>query len=95
MEIAELVPQDFHGVISLVRGDQVLFRQAHGYADLANRIPNTIDTRFQTASAGKAFVAVGILQLVERGSWGWRTPSARCWIWISRRSIRPSPSGSC
>jgi len=70
MEIAELVPQDFHGVISLVRGDQVLFRQAHGYADLANRIPNTIDTRFQTASAGKAFVAVGILQLVERGQLG-------------------------
>lgn len=39
----------------------------HGYADLPNERPNRMDTRFGTASAGKAFVAVGVLQLVEKG----------------------------
>ena len=31
------------------------------------RIPNTIETKFASASAGKVFVAVGILQLIEQG----------------------------
>ena len=45
----------------------VLAKYENGFADLANEIPNTIDTRFATASAGKAFVAVGILRLIEAG----------------------------
>jgi CubicO group peptidase (beta-lactamase class C family) len=45
----------------------VLYESSSGFADLANEIPNTMDTRFATASVGKTFVAVGILQLVERG----------------------------
>ena len=45
----------------------------HGYADLPNERPNRLDTRFGTASAGKAFVAVGVLQLVEKGA---ATPQA-------------------
>lgn len=40
---------------------------AGGFADFANERPNVVDTRFATASAGKAFVAVGIMQLVEQG----------------------------
>lgn len=31
-----------------------------------NKIPNSIDTKFATASAGKVFVAVAILQLIEK-----------------------------
>lgn len=38
-----------------------------GSADYANGRGNSLDTRFATASAGKAFVAVGVMQLVERG----------------------------
>jgi len=34
-----------------------------GFADFANEIPNTLETKFASASAGKVFVAVGILQL--------------------------------
>ncbi len=30
-------------------------------------MPNEYDTKFATASAGKVFVAVGILQLIESG----------------------------
>lgn len=34
---------------------------------MANEIPNTIETKFASASAGKVFVAVAILQLIEQG----------------------------
>lgn len=42
---------------------------SHGFgdADKANRRPNNAHTKFGTASAGKAFVAVGIIQLIEMG----------------------------
>ncbi|MBP0974672.1 MAG: serine hydrolase [Oscillospiraceae bacterium] len=39
-----------------------------GFANIANRIPNTIDTRFESASAGKVFVAVAVMQLIEQGA---------------------------
>ncbi|GHU53748.1 serine hydrolase [Bacilli bacterium] len=35
---------------------------------MANNIPNETDTKFATASAGKVFVATGILQLIEKGT---------------------------
>ncbi len=34
---------------------------------MQNEISNTIETNFASASAGKVFVAAGILQLIERG----------------------------
>lgn len=67
MNLESLIAPDFRGVISVTRGRDILLKQAYGYADLANRIPNTAETRFATASAGKVFVAVAILQLIERG----------------------------
>ena len=39
----------------------------YGFADLANEVPNSLETKFASASAGKVFVAVGILQLIEQG----------------------------
>lgn len=59
--------QNFRGAELLVREGEVLFQRVTGYADFANQVPNTLDTRFASASAGKVFVAVGILQLIERG----------------------------
>jgi CubicO group peptidase (beta-lactamase class C family) len=44
-----------------------LVQNSYGYADISNKIPNETDTKFATASAGKVFVAVGILQLIEKG----------------------------
>ena len=62
-----LTDDGFRGNILIVREGAVLYESSTGVADLANEIPNTSDTRFATASMGKTFVAVGILQLVERG----------------------------
>lgn len=67
MEIKELFDADFRGNIYFVQNGKVIYESATGFADLANEIPNTIETKFASASAGKVFVAVGILQLIEQG----------------------------
>ena len=67
MNIEELTGQDCSGVISVRKNNEIVFRNSCGYADINNRIPNEIETKFATASAGKVFVAVGILQLIKNG----------------------------
>jgi CubicO group peptidase (beta-lactamase class C family) len=65
MGYEEVLDAKFRGNVFLVRGDSVIFEKESGFADLPNKIPNTLKTRFASASAGKVFVAVGILQLIE------------------------------
>ena len=67
LDIKSLTDSGFRGNILIVRNGVVLLEYSGGYADLANEIPNTKDTRFATASMGKTFVAAGILRLVEDG----------------------------
>lgn len=67
MKINQILDQNFRGNICIVQKGKVIYESARGFADLANEIPNRTDTRFASASAGKAFVAVGILQLIEQG----------------------------
>ncbi|MBQ2047642.1 MAG: serine hydrolase [Schwartzia sp.] len=64
---ADYITEGFRGNVLIFRDGRVLCEYSGGFADLANEIPNTTETRFATASAGKAFVAVGILQLIEAG----------------------------
>jgi hypothetical protein len=66
LHIKELIEQDFSGCISVVKDRTVLFEQNYGYSDLANQIKNKLNTKFATASAGKAFVAVAISPLFPR-----------------------------
>ena len=66
MDIKELTNSNFRGSICIVQDGRVLYEQTTGFADLPNEIPNTPDTRFASASAGKVFVAAGILQLIEQ-----------------------------
>jgi CubicO group peptidase (beta-lactamase class C family) len=67
MKIEELVGQDFSGVISVRKDKETILHNSYGYADINNKIPNEIETKYATASAGKVFVAVGILQLIQKG----------------------------
>lgn len=67
MNIKELIDANFRGDIYIVQDNKVLYESATGFADLVNEIPNSLDTKFASASGGKVFVAVGILQLIERG----------------------------
>lgn len=67
MDIKGMIDESFRGNIYIVQNDRVLCERVSGFADLPNEIPNTLETRFASASAGKAFVAAGILQLIESG----------------------------
>jgi D-alanyl-D-alanine carboxypeptidase len=57
----------FSGTILLTRGGKVLVREAYGFADRAAKVPNTVDTRFRTASTSKMFTAAAVLRLVQDG----------------------------
>ena len=63
----EFLNPDFRGAAYILQDDKVVLEHVSGYRDYANELPNTIDTKFASASAGKVFVAVGILQLIEKG----------------------------
>ncbi|MGE8006131.1 serine hydrolase domain-containing protein [Lysinibacillus sp. NPDC093216] len=66
MGFDECINEDFSGVISVTQNGKNVYRKAFGYADLPNKVSNEIDTKFATASAGKVFVAIAILQLIEQ-----------------------------
>ncbi len=68
MQWEACVDPAFSGCVRVRLAGETVLTVCRGYAELANRLPNTMDTRFQTASAGKAFVAAGVLRLVERGT---------------------------
>ncbi|HEY7475305.1 MAG TPA: serine hydrolase domain-containing protein [Vicinamibacterales bacterium] len=57
----------FSGIALVARGDAVVFHKSYGFADRANRIPNTERTRFNLGSINKTFTQVAIAQLVEQG----------------------------
>lgn len=67
MQDKEIWLEGFRGCVTIYQKGHTLLEWTGGYADLANLVPNTLETRFATASAGKIFVAVGILQMMERG----------------------------
>ena len=48
-DIKSLIDEGFRGNILIVRKGAVLYESSSGFADLANEIPNTMDTRFATA----------------------------------------------
>ena len=69
------VEQDlFSGVVLVTRGTSRLYARACGYASRAWRVPNTLDTRFDTASITKLFTAIATLQMIDRGLLAFDTP---------------------
>lgn len=60
--------EDFSGVVLIRRGNATLFESATELASRRWNIPNSMDTRFDTASITKLFTSVAVLQQVERGT---------------------------
>ena len=58
---------NFRGNIYVIKDNEILYENVTGFADLVNEVQNSLDTKFASASAGKVFVAVAILQLIEQG----------------------------
>ena len=60
----------FAGVVRITVGGEERFAGAYGYASRAWHVPNTLETRFDTASITKLFTAVATLQQIEAGAFG-------------------------
>jgi CubicO group peptidase (beta-lactamase class C family) len=69
----------FSGAILIAHKDSILLKHAWGLADVAKRIPNTVDTQFCLGSMNKMFTAVAILQLVQQGKLMLDKPIATYW----------------
>ncbi len=63
-----LADADFSGVVLVKKGTVTLFEAASGQATRRWGIPNTLETRFDTASITKLFTSVAVLQQVEAGT---------------------------
>lgn len=57
----------FSGVVRVDRGGRLELEQAWGLAHRALGVPNTVDTRFATASGTKGLTALAVVSLVEDG----------------------------
>ena len=53
-----LVERGFSGVVQLRHRGEMIFAEAHGFATPRWRVPNTLDTWFDTASITKLFTSV-------------------------------------
>ena len=69
-----MINPSFRGNAYILKNSEILYSHTAGFADLPNQRLNTIDTKFASASAGKVFVAVGILQLIEQGKLSFDDP---------------------
>jgi CubicO group peptidase (beta-lactamase class C family) len=65
---------DFSGVVLITQGNSRVFAGAYGYASRSWKIPNTLTTRFNTASTTKLFTAIATLQQIDRGALAFDTP---------------------
>jgi CubicO group peptidase (beta-lactamase class C family) len=65
----------FSGVVRIDEGDRVAFEHAYGLANRSANVPNTVDTRFGTASGTKGLTALTIASLVDEGSLSLATPA--------------------
>ncbi|MFI6502818.1 serine hydrolase domain-containing protein [Nonomuraea typhae] len=57
----------FSGTVLVARGDRVLHCRGYGMADHEHRVPSTPATRYRIGSQTKAFTAMAVLRLAERG----------------------------
>ena len=91
VEVVEALPQltarlrreadagRFMGAVLVARGDEILFRQAYGTADVATGAPLRVGSRFRLASISKQFTAAAILKLQDEGKLTIGDPVCR-WI---------------
>ncbi len=63
-----LADQDFAGVVLIREGNRTVYEAATGLASQRWGIPNTLATRFDTASITKLFTSVAVLQQVGKGN---------------------------
>ncbi|WP_084955260.1 serine hydrolase domain-containing protein [Thermoactinospora rubra] len=69
--LAKLAAEDgFSGTVLLAHRGRTVLARAYGMADKEKKIPNTIDTIYNLASAAKPFTALAIVQLAQQRKLG-------------------------
>lgn len=63
--------------VAIARKGQVIWQEAFGKANLAREAPMTIDSTWRVGSFSKTYVAIAVMQLVERGVLELHTPVRR------------------
>jgi CubicO group peptidase (beta-lactamase class C family) len=64
----EVIKENYPGAAILIAKDgKIVYENAYGFADIENRIPVRIDTKFRIGSITKQFTAAAILKLQEKG----------------------------
>jgi len=61
------IDSPFSGAVLVARGEEVVFKQTYGFADLERNEPLEVDSRFLVGSSAKPFTATLVLQQVEAG----------------------------
>ena len=75
---SRLADQDFFsGAVLLARHGEPILHEAYGLAERRFRVPNSVDTRFYSASVTKTFTAIAIARLVEQRRVAWDDPLER------------------
>lgn len=64
----------FTGAVSVFSKNEPLYEEAFGYADIAEKRRNNVNTRFAIASGTKFFTALGIGTLIDKGKLSLDTP---------------------
>jgi CubicO group peptidase (beta-lactamase class C family) len=64
--LSTLKDHGFHGGVLIAQNGKIIFEEGYGFSDRAAKVPITVDTAFDIASATKDFTHVAILQLVAQ-----------------------------
>lgn len=72
--------------IAVTDRKKVLSLSTYGFADIAAQTPVTPDTLFETASIGKSFTSIALLQLRDEGKLDLHAPVAQYLPWFQVRS---------
>ncbi|MCL2754058.1 MAG: serine hydrolase, partial [Defluviitaleaceae bacterium] len=59
--------EDFSGVLSVAGDDGVIYSKAVGHRNIAEELPNTLDTAFAIASGTKLFTGLAVCKLINEG----------------------------
>lgn len=71
--------------MGIVHNGELTWGKGYGYANIEEKIPVTLDTRFRIASITKTFTAVAILQLYDAGKLRLDDPLSKYLDWFELR----------
>lgn len=80
--------------VAVVRDDRVVYRRGFGFADTGRKQPVTPETMFELGSTSKAFTALGILYLAEKGLLSTHDPVKKYipWFQMTMRKKMADPT---